>query len=138
MPCGCAGAANAPSWPGMLPPDGINCGNYCMAQHTDSPIPPSGEEEDAGAQEAKDSGWPRQGLPGWAERAWPSASLRTYLVAMILAATLPIALLLTYKVAADLVQARSRLQSVLGHSAAGLAQTVALDMASTVDALLAL
>ncbi len=109
-----------------------------MAQHTESSLPPSGPDVDADIMEARRDSGRTRGLPGWSERAWPSASLRTYLVAMILAATLPIALLLTYKVSADLVQARSRLQSVLGHSAAGLAQTVTLDMASTVDALLAL
>lgn len=109
-----------------------------MAQHTESSLPPSGPDEDKDVREARGDSGRTQGLPGWSERAWPSASLRTYLVAMILAATLPIALLLTYKVAAELVQARSRLQSVLGHSAAGLAQTVALDTAATVDALLAL
>ncbi|XDF33986.1 ATP-binding protein [Paracidovorax avenae] len=109
-----------------------------MAQHTESSIPTSDPDEDADVREAQGGSGRTQGLPGWSERAWPSASLRTYLVAMILAATLPIALLLTYKVSAELVQTRSRLQSVLGHSAAGLAQTVALDTASTVDALLAL
>ncbi|WP_053842525.1 hybrid sensor histidine kinase/response regulator [Paracidovorax avenae] len=109
-----------------------------MAQHTESSFPPSDPDEDKDVREAQGDSGRTQGLPGWSERAWPSASLRTYLVAMILAATLPIALLLTYKVSAELAQTRSRLQSVLGHSAAGLAQTVALDTASTVDALLAL
>ncbi|AVS71402.1 hybrid sensor histidine kinase/response regulator [Paracidovorax avenae] len=109
-----------------------------MVQHTESSIPPSDPDEDKDVREAQGGSGRTQGLPGWSERAWPSASLRTYLVAMILAATLPIALLLTYKVSAELAQTRSRLQSVLGHSAAGLAQTVALDTASTVDALLAL
>lgn len=80
----------------------------------------------------------RPSLARWLDRAWPSGSLRAYLVVMILVATLPIAMQLTYQVASELVGARERLQSTLGHTAAGVAQSVALEIGSTVDALAAL
>ncbi|MDA8521797.1 hybrid sensor histidine kinase/response regulator [Acidovorax sp. NCPPB 4044] len=57
---------------------------------------------------------------------------------MILVATLPIGLLLTYKVAADLMVSRHRLESALAHSASSSAQAVGVEMGSTVDSLLAL
>lgn len=68
----------------------------------------------------------RPSLARWLDRAWPSGSLRAYLVVMILVATLPIAMQLTYQVASELVGARERLQATLGHTAAGAAQSVAL------------
>ncbi len=77
-------------------------------------------------------------LARWLDRAWPSGSLRAYLVVMILVATLPIAMQLTYKVVSELMDARERVQATLGHSAAGLAQSVAIEIGSTVDALTAL
>jgi len=72
------------------------------------------------------------------DRCMPVASLRTYLVAMILLATLPIALLLTYNVASDVRSGRRAASMLLQQTASTLAQTVEQDLTISLDALKAL
>ena len=68
----------------------------------------------------------------------PAASLKTYLVAVILIATLPIALLLTWKVTQDARSGRSNAVALLKQSAASAAQAAEQDLAASIDALTAL
>ena len=56
------------------------------------------------------------------DRWLPAASLQTYLVAMILLATVPIALLLTWKVAVEARSGRQSAVALLQQSAASVAQ----------------
>lgn len=82
--------------------------------------------------------WYRRRLH-WAVQRWdqlmPAASLKTYLVAVILLATLPIALLLTYKVASDVRSGRNNAVALLVQSAEGLAQRAKQDLTASFDAL---
>ena len=66
----------------------------------------------------------RESLVRRFESAWPTASLRTYMVAVILLATLPMAAFMSYQVLADLGSERAQTQEELARSAAALAQTV--------------
>ncbi|WP_265942505.1 ATP-binding protein [Dechloromonas sp. A34] len=66
---------------------------------------------------------------------WPSASLRTYLVAMILLATLPIGLLMGYWIFTDLQGDQQRIKLELQQSANSLGQIVERELVSSFDAL---
>ena len=68
----------------------------------------------------------------------PVASLKTYLVAVILLATVPIALLLSYKVATDARSGRQGAAAMLEQAAAGLAQMARQDLDASFDALTSL
>lgn len=68
----------------------------------------------------------------------PAASLQTYLVAMILLATLPIALLLTWQVAGEARSGRQSAVALLQQSAASVAQAAEQDLQASLDALTAL
>ena len=68
----------------------------------------------------------------------PAASLQTYLVAMILLATLPIALLLTWQVAGEARSGRQSAVALLQQSAASVAQAAEQDLQASMDALTAL
>ncbi len=72
------------------------------------------------------------------DRRMPVASLKTYLVAVILLATVPIALLLTYKVASDVRSGRHSAVAMLEQVAAGLAQMAEQDLSASFDALTSL
>lgn len=67
--------------------------------------------------------------------AWPTASLRTYLVVMILLATLPIAGLMTYQIFAAVNGERERMQDNTSRLVKVLAQSVNRELDSTIDAL---
>jgi signal transduction histidine kinase len=71
-------------------------------------------------------------------RSWPRASLRTYLVAVILLATLPIALLMSVRIFADVRQEQARTQDLLTRTAAALSIAVDAEMGASFDALRAL
>ena len=74
----------------------------------------------------------------WLDSLLPQAALKTYLVAVILLATLPIAVLLTWKVAGDARSVRGTAVGLLQQSAASAAQAAAQDLAASMDALTAL
>lgn len=69
------------------------------------------------------------------DASWPMASLRTYLVALILLATLPIASLMCYWIFNDVERERQRTQLELQQSANSLAQIVERELVSSIDAL---
>ena len=69
------------------------------------------------------------------ESAWPTASLRTYMVAVILLATLPMAAFMSYQVLADIRSQQAQNEEELARSAAALAQTVERELTSSFDAL---
>lgn len=69
------------------------------------------------------------------DASWPTASLRTYLVALILLATLPIAILMCYWIFTDIQGQRHRMQLELQQSANSLAQMVERELVSSIDAL---
>ncbi len=77
-------------------------------------------------------------VPLWLDRLLPAASLRTYLLVVILLATLPIALLLVWKVGTDVRSGRHSATALLQQSAASAAQAAEQDLAASVDALTAL
>ena len=66
---------------------------------------------------------------------WPRATLRTYLVAAMLLATVPIALLMAWQVASDLIAQQSRTEASLRRQANSLAQEVERELVSSIDAL---
>lgn len=70
--------------------------------------------------------------------SWPTASLRTYLVAVILLATVPIALLMSVQIFTDVRAQRVRLEDELQRTAGTLAQSVQRELAASVDGLTAL
>lgn len=72
------------------------------------------------------------------DRLMPVASLKTYLVAVILLATVPIAVLLTYKVASDVRSGRMTAVAMLEQAAAGLAQVARQDLTTSFDTLASL
>lgn len=74
-------------------------------------------------------------LPHQSEASWPTASLRTCLIALILLATLPIASLMCYRIFADIQGERQRTQQELQHSANSVAQVVERELLSAIDAL---
>ncbi|MDB5947829.1 MAG: putative histidine kinase, hybrid [Ramlibacter sp.] len=69
------------------------------------------------------------------ERYWPVASLRTYLVAVILLATFPIATLMCVRMFMEVRSEQAQIESSLARSAAGLAQAVESELSSSFDAL---
>lgn len=66
---------------------------------------------------------------------WPTASLRTYLVAVVLLATVPIALLMSVQSFTDLRAQRARLEDERERTAGALAQSVQRELAASVDSL---
>jgi signal transduction histidine kinase/CheY-like chemotaxis protein len=66
---------------------------------------------------------------------WPKASLRAYLAAIMLIATLPVIAFMAYKIYLDIGSERTRIWRDLERSAAATAQSVERELASTVDAL---
>ncbi len=72
------------------------------------------------------------------ERYWPAASLRTYLVAVILLATFPIATLLCVRMVLDVREEQAQIENTLVRSASALARSVESELGSSFDALAAL
>jgi PAS domain S-box-containing protein len=69
------------------------------------------------------------------ETAWPTGSLRTYLVMVILLATVPIAVLMAHQIYTSLRSQQAQLQAELRRGAAALAYSVERELSSSVDAL---
>lgn len=69
------------------------------------------------------------------ERSWPAASLRTYLFAVMLVATLPMALLTSLQVFNDVRSDQDRLEGELARSASAFALSVQRQLASSIDGL---
>ena len=69
------------------------------------------------------------------QHAWPTASLRTYMVAVILLATVPMAAFMSYEVVADIRADQAKTEDELARSASALAQTVERELSSSLDAL---
>jgi signal transduction histidine kinase len=76
-----------------------------------------------------------QALKRQLDRAWPSASLRTHLLAVILLATLPLAGLMTFQIFMEVRKEQAQLDDELTRSAAALAQAVERELGSSFDAL---
>jgi signal transduction histidine kinase/ActR/RegA family two-component response regulator len=70
--------------------------------------------------------------------SWPALGLQTYFVAVILLATVPIALVLTWRVLDEAASARARLASDLSTAAHALAQRVDRELTASYDGLTAL
>jgi len=68
-------------------------------------------------------------------RSWPTASLRTYLIAVILLATLPIAALMIFQIFADVREEQAEMQAELAATATALSQAVDRELVSSFDAL---
>lgn len=66
---------------------------------------------------------------------WPTASLRTYLVVMILLATVPLAVLMSYQILGQVDNQRKRTQEEIKHSTAVLTQSVSRELVSSILAL---
>lgn len=69
------------------------------------------------------------------ERYWPRATLRRYLVAMILLATLPLAALVCWQILADVRAEQGQIEANLSRSAAALAHAVESEVHASFDAL---
>jgi signal transduction histidine kinase len=69
------------------------------------------------------------------ERFWPRASLRSYLSAVMLLATLPIAIFLSLQVFMDIRDDQAKTEAELARSAAALAQGVQRELESSLDGL---
>nr|WP_145546999.1 response regulator [Variovorax boronicumulans] len=69
---------------------------------------------------------------------WPAPSLRSYFVAVILLTSVPIALVLAWRVASEAAQTRARVDAGLQASAVALAQQADRELRATFDALAAL
>ena len=67
---------------------------------------------------------------------WPHASLRTYLVIMILLATVPIAVLMGYQIFEQISTQREGMRDDLHRTVSVLAQSINRELESTVDALI--
>src|SRR5262245_24397133 len=74
-------------------------------------------------------------LRGRLASLWPKASLRVYLAAIMLIATLPVIAFMAYKIVLDVGAERARIWRDLERSAAATAQSVERELAATVDAL---
>jgi signal transduction histidine kinase len=72
------------------------------------------------------------------EQSWPSASLRTYLVAVILLATFPIAAVMCVQIFMDWREEQSHTENALRRSPASLSQALESEFSSSFDALAAL
>jgi signal transduction histidine kinase/CheY-like chemotaxis protein len=68
-------------------------------------------------------------------RSWPRASLRTYLVAVTLLATLPVAALMCVQIFANVRQEQARTDDLLARTAATLSNAVDAEMQASFDAL---
>jgi len=79
--------------------------------------------------------WPRLQRQGRLGLPWPRASLRAYLVAVILVATVPMSFLAAYLISQSIISAREQLDAGLNRAAASFALTVEREIASSVDAL---
>ncbi len=66
---------------------------------------------------------------------WPTASLRTYLVAAMLVGTLPVGALLAWQIVTDMIEQRMALTDNLRRSAAALAHDIEGEIATSLDAL---
>ncbi len=66
---------------------------------------------------------------------WPTASLRTYLVAAMLVGTLPVGALLAWQIVTDIVEQRMALTDNLKRSASALAHDIEGEIATSLDAL---
>ena len=71
----------------------------------------------------------------WRRPTWPTASLRTYLVLLLLLATVPIAVLMGHQIVNNVAAQESRMKEELRRNANSLAQTVEREIASSTDAL---
>jgi signal transduction histidine kinase len=69
------------------------------------------------------------------DRSWPTASLRTYLVAVMLLAILPIATFMTAEIYGDVREQQAQIDAELSRSAAALSLSVERELASSVEAL---
>lgn len=69
------------------------------------------------------------------ERSWPIASLRAYLFAVMLVATLPLAALMGLQIVLDLRSEQARRDGELARSAASLAQAVQRQLTSSIEGL---
>jgi signal transduction histidine kinase len=69
------------------------------------------------------------------ERSWPTTSLRTYLIVVILLATLPIAALMIFQIFADVRDEQAKTEDELAGSATALSQALDRELASSLDAL---
>lgn len=76
-----------------------------------------------------------QALKDRFDGSWPAASLRTYFVGVILLATLPVAALMSLQIFTEVRNEEARTRDELSRSAAALAQAVARELASSLDAL---
>jgi signal transduction histidine kinase len=74
-------------------------------------------------------------IPKWLATLWPVASLRAYLVAIMLIATLPVVALMGYQILRDAGANDERIGKELERSAAATAQNVERELASSTDAL---
>ncbi|AEG92108.1 hybrid sensor histidine kinase/response regulator [Ramlibacter tataouinensis] len=72
------------------------------------------------------------------ERHWPAASLRTYLVAVILLATFPLSALMSWQILMDARAQQDQVEDGLARSAASFAQAVDSELLASLDALTAL
>jgi PAS domain S-box-containing protein len=68
-------------------------------------------------------------------RAWPTASLRTYIVAAMLLATLPLAALISVQRLADVRDDQAQLEDELARSAGALADAVEHELRSSIEGL---
>ncbi len=66
---------------------------------------------------------------------WPKASLRAYLAAIMLVATVPFSALMAYRIYDDFVAQRARLWGELERTAAATAQNVERELVSSIEAL---
>jgi signal transduction histidine kinase len=69
------------------------------------------------------------------EGSWPAASLRTYLIAVILLAILPIAAVMSAQIFLDARSEQAQIEGDLARSAGALAQGVERELGSSIDAL---
>jgi signal transduction histidine kinase/CheY-like chemotaxis protein len=72
------------------------------------------------------------------EGSWPTASLRTYLFAAILLATLPLGAFMSFHIYTELRDEQARVESELARSATMLSEAVERELHSSFDALMAL
>jgi PAS domain S-box-containing protein len=72
------------------------------------------------------------------EQSWPVASLRTYLVAVILLATFPVAALMCVRIFMEVRADQAQVEDALARSAAALSRAVESELGSSFDALTAL
>jgi len=69
------------------------------------------------------------------ERSWPTASLRTYLFAVMLLATLPLATLMSLQIFMEIRAEQAQIEEELGRSAAAFSQSVQRQLLSSLDGL---